>query len=252
MADRIELRIAPAIETLRALPTDEPIDLVFIDADKPGYVDYWEELVPGSARVGCCWPTTCCGRARSPTPDRTDENTEALRAFNDRVAADDRVERRRPAGLRRADHRPQALRGCADNLRGATDDRRRRPAQSCSMPRCSKCRQARDLLAEQGVEADYVHYLEDTPSRDEIVRIYGLLGIHDPRQMMRTGEPPYRDAGADRTRTHDALFDAMVAHPILIERPIVIRGDRAVVARPAGEAARPARVTPAGACPALV
>ncbi|HZM31167.1 MAG TPA: arsenate reductase (glutaredoxin) [Acidimicrobiales bacterium] len=97
--------------------------------------------------------------------------------------------------------------------------------------RCSKCRQARDLLSEQGVDADYVHYLEDTPSRDELVRIYGLLGIDDPRQMMRTGEAPYRDLNL-KDADDDALFDAMVAHPILIERPIVIRGDRAVVARP--------------------
>ena len=106
--------------------------------------------------------------------------------------------------------------------------------ETCSVlfnPRCSKCRQARDLLAEQGVEAEFVHYLEDTPSRDELVRIYGMLGLDDPRGMMRKGEPEYKElglAGAD----HDALFDAMVAHPILIERPIVIRGDRAVVARP--------------------
>jgi arsenate reductase (glutaredoxin) len=106
--------------------------------------------------------------------------------------------------------------------------------ETCSVlfnPRCSKCRQARDLLDEQGVKADLVHYLEDTPSREELVRIYGLLGLDDPRGMMRKGEPEYRElglAGADR----DALFDAMVAHPILIERPIVIRGDRAVVARP--------------------
>lgn len=98
-------------------------------------------------------------------------------------------------------------------------------------PRCSKCRQARDLLVEQGVEADLVHYLVDTPDRDEIVRIFGLLGIGDPRQMMRTGEPVYRELGlADADR--EALFDAMVEHPILIERPIVIVGDRAVVARP--------------------
>jgi arsenate reductase len=98
-------------------------------------------------------------------------------------------------------------------------------------PRCSKCRQARDLLEAEGVEAELVHYLVDTPSRDEIVRIYGLLGIDDPRAMMRTGEPEYRElglAGAD----HEALFDAMAAHPILIERPIVVVGDRAVVARP--------------------
>jgi arsenate reductase len=97
--------------------------------------------------------------------------------------------------------------------------------------RCSKCRQARDLLAEQGVEADYVHYLEDTPTRDEILRIYGLLGIDDPRRMMRTGEAPYRELNL-KAADDDALFDAMVAHPILIERPIVIRGARAVVARP--------------------
>jgi arsenate reductase len=98
-------------------------------------------------------------------------------------------------------------------------------------PRCSKCRQARDLLADQGVEAELVHYLDDTPSRAEIVRIHGLLGLDDPREMMRTGEPVYRELGlgdADR----EALFDAMAEHPILIERPIVIVGDRAVIARP--------------------
>ena len=62
-------------------------------------------------------------------------------------------------------------------------------------PRCSKCRQARDLLAERGVDADLVHYLDDTPSRDEIVRIAGLLGIDDPREMMRTGEAVYKELG---------------------------------------------------------
>ena len=98
-------------------------------------------------------------------------------------------------------------------------------------PRCSKCRQARDLLDDRGIEADLVHYLVDTPSRDEIVRIHGLLGIDDPREMMRTGESVYRElhlAGADR----EQLFDAMAEHPILIERPIVVVGDRAVIARP--------------------
>lgn len=98
-------------------------------------------------------------------------------------------------------------------------------------PGCSKCRGARDLLEERGVEASYVRYLDDAPSREELVRVMGLLGIDDPRAMMRTGEAVYREldlAGADR----DALLDAMAAHPILIERPIVIRGDRAVIARP--------------------
>ena len=108
------------------------------------------------------------------------------------------------------------------------------PDETCTVlynPRCSKCRQARDLLAERGVDADLVHYLDDTPSRDEIVRIAGLLGIDDPREMMRKGEAVYKELGL-RSADPDALYDAMAAHPILIERPIVIVGDRAVIARP--------------------
>ena len=98
-------------------------------------------------------------------------------------------------------------------------------------PNCSKCRGARDLLAEQGVDAEYFRYLEERPGRAELERVLGLLGTDDPREIMRTGESVYKELaleGADR----EALLDAMVAHPILVERPIVIRGDRAVVARP--------------------
>ena len=98
-------------------------------------------------------------------------------------------------------------------------------------PNCSKCRGARDLLEEQGVEADYFRYLDEAPSREELERVMGLLGIDDPRQMMRTGESTYAELGlADADR--DRLLEAMTTHPILIERPIVIRGDRAVIARP--------------------
>ena len=98
-------------------------------------------------------------------------------------------------------------------------------------PRCSKCRYARRMLEEKGVDADYVRYLEDAPSRAELERVMGLLGIDDPREMIRTREPVYRElrlVNAGR----DELLDAMAANPILIERPIVIRGDRAVIARP--------------------
>ena len=98
-------------------------------------------------------------------------------------------------------------------------------------PACSKFRTVQGILAERGVEADYVRYLEQAPSRKEIESVLALLGTDDPRSIMRTGEARYKEldlAGADR----DALLDAMVANPILIERPIVIRGDRAVVGRP--------------------
>ena len=98
-------------------------------------------------------------------------------------------------------------------------------------PACSKCRTVQGILSERGVEADYVRYLEQAPGRKEIESVLGLLGTDDPRSIMRTGEARYKELGlADADR--DALLDAMVANPILIERPIVIRGDRAVVGRP--------------------
>ena len=90
--DRIELRIAPAVESLRALPTDEPLDLVFIDADKPGYPAYWEELVPRVRPGGLLLVDNVLWSGSITDESRTDENTVALRAFNDAVAADDRVD----------------------------------------------------------------------------------------------------------------------------------------------------------------
>ena len=98
-------------------------------------------------------------------------------------------------------------------------------------PNCSKCRTVQGILTERGVDADYVRYLDQAPSRADIEAVLSRLGTDDPRTIVRKGEPIYTElglAGAGR----DALLDAMVAHPILIERPIVIRGDRAVIGRP--------------------
>ncbi|WP_374970479.1 O-methyltransferase [Terrabacter sp. BE26] len=92
LADRIELRIAPAIDTLRALPAAADIDLVFIDADKPSYATYWEELVPRVRPGGLLLADNVLWGGRITDPEATDENTTALRAFNDRVASDERVE----------------------------------------------------------------------------------------------------------------------------------------------------------------
>ncbi len=98
-------------------------------------------------------------------------------------------------------------------------------------PRCSKSRGAMSLLAERGADALVVEYLRDAPTRPELERVLALLGTDDPRAMMRTGEGPYAELGlAEAGR--DELLDAMADHPILIERPIVVRGDRAVIARP--------------------
>jgi caffeoyl-CoA O-methyltransferase len=92
LADRIELRLAPALETLRALPTDVPIDLVFIDADKPGYVAYWDELVPRVRPGGLLLADNVLWSGRITDEPGDDANLAALRAFNDHVAGDARVE----------------------------------------------------------------------------------------------------------------------------------------------------------------
>ncbi len=98
-------------------------------------------------------------------------------------------------------------------------------------PRCSKCRTAQGLLTERGIEARIVEYLVEPPTLDDLRRLMTQLGIDDPRLMMRTGEDVYREL-ALAGEEGDALLEAIVAHPILLERPIVVRGDRAVIARP--------------------
>jgi arsenate reductase len=98
-------------------------------------------------------------------------------------------------------------------------------------PSCSKCRRARSILDERGVPAETVRYLDTPPTRAELERLMVLLGIDDPRQMMRTGEAVYDELGLGQA-TPDGLLDAISAHPILLERPIFVVGRRAVIARP--------------------
>lgn len=92
VADRIDLRIAPAIDTLRTLPQEQSIDLAFIDADKPNYLAYYEEIVARLRPNGVILVDNVLWSGNIVDADSTDENTIALRAFNDVVAADDRVE----------------------------------------------------------------------------------------------------------------------------------------------------------------
>ena len=92
LRDRIELRIAPALQTLRALPHEAGIDLVFIDADKPGYAAYWDELVPRVRHGGVLLADNVLWGGEIVDESVADENAAALRSFNDKVAVDDRVE----------------------------------------------------------------------------------------------------------------------------------------------------------------
>lgn len=98
-------------------------------------------------------------------------------------------------------------------------------------PDCSNCRTAAGLLAERGVEADYIRYLDYAPSRRDLEEVLTKLGTDDPREMIRTKEPVYAELALD-SADRDGLLDAMATHPVLIQRPIVIHGDRAVIARP--------------------
>ena len=90
--DKIELRIAPAIETLRSLPAGERFDLAFIDADKPNYPHYYEEVLARLRPNGVILVDNTLWGGAVADPKATDDNTKAIRAFNDMVAADDRVE----------------------------------------------------------------------------------------------------------------------------------------------------------------
>ena len=92
VADRIDLRIAPAIETLSGLPAEEHLDLVFIDADKPAYASYYEALLPRLRPNGVILVDNTLWDGAVVDPGRTDPDTEAIRAFNDLVAADARVD----------------------------------------------------------------------------------------------------------------------------------------------------------------
>jgi caffeoyl-CoA O-methyltransferase len=91
VADRIELRIGPGIETLRALPKDEQFDFAFIDADKPGYPGYYEEILPRLRPGGLMLIDNVLQNGRVIDESATDENVEAIRALNDAIVADPRV-----------------------------------------------------------------------------------------------------------------------------------------------------------------
>lgn len=99
-------------------------------------------------------------------------------------------------------------------------------------PRCSKSRQTLAKIEEAGHSPEVVLYLETPPSAEEVERVLGLLGV-EARDLMRKKESVYGERGlADATLGRAELIAAMVEAPILIERPVVIRGDRAVLGRP--------------------
>lgn len=99
-------------------------------------------------------------------------------------------------------------------------------------PRCSKSRGALELLEARGLAPTIVRYLDTPPDAVTLKTLLGKLGIA-PRQLLRTGEEEYKALDLANPALSDAqLIDAMVQHPKLIERPILIAGDKAVIGRP--------------------
>lgn len=99
-------------------------------------------------------------------------------------------------------------------------------------PRCSKSRAALALLQEKGVALDIVEYLKTPLSRHELAELLKKLGLK-PEALARKGEPIFKSDYAGRTLSDAQWLDAFAEHPILIERPIVVKGNRAVIGRPA-------------------
>ena len=99
-------------------------------------------------------------------------------------------------------------------------------------PRCSKSRQTLELLRGKGLEPDIIEYLKTPPGRSDMATILALLGL-SPRELMRKKEAEYKANRLDsQDLTDEQLLDALVAYPVLMERPIVLAHGKAALGRP--------------------
>lgn len=99
-------------------------------------------------------------------------------------------------------------------------------------PSCSKSRQTLQLLAEKNIKTEVIEYLQSPPNKQELTDILCLLTL-TPRQFIRTTEKAYTELNLQNPKlSDDELLEAMIEHPILIQRPIVIANGRAIIGRP--------------------
>ena len=99
-------------------------------------------------------------------------------------------------------------------------------------PNCSKCRLTMGILNDKGVQTSVVEYLNTPPNNAELNEVLDLLGI-EPRELMRKHETPYKENNLDNPDlSREQLIQAMIDNPILIERPIIINGNKATIGRP--------------------
>ena len=100
-------------------------------------------------------------------------------------------------------------------------------------PRCSKSRETLSILEENGIKPDIILYLNDTPTKEELTDVLAKLGMNAV-EIIRKGEQVYKDNYKGKDLTEAEWIEAMVANPKLIERPIVVKDDKAVLGRPPG------------------
>ena len=98
-------------------------------------------------------------------------------------------------------------------------------------PKCSKSRAAMTILEENDCRTEVVKYLESTPDETQIKKILNMLGI-SPRELMRVKEDIYKELNLANEENDDALIRAMTNNPKLIERPVIIKGNKAIIGRP--------------------
>ncbi len=98
-------------------------------------------------------------------------------------------------------------------------------------PRCRKSRETLKILEDQGETIEIIKYLENPPSKQELKQLLELLGI-EPMELIRTNEPIWKEKFKGKTMSNEAVIDAMLAHPKLMERPVVVSGTKAVIGRP--------------------
>jgi arsenate reductase len=102
--------------------------------------------------------------------------------------------------------------------------------------RCGKSRDAVKYLESNSIDFEIVEYLKNNFSKDDLQEVINMLGISDVREMLRTKEKEYKENNLkDESLSQDVIIDIVVANPKLVERPIVINGNKAVIARPLEE-----------------
>ncbi|MDA7818209.1 arsenate reductase (glutaredoxin) [Sulfurimonas sp.] len=98
-------------------------------------------------------------------------------------------------------------------------------------PRCTKSREALAILEEKNCDVQVIKYLDTVPTKDELTTALTMLGMN-PQELMRTTEAIYKELGLKGETDYDKLVDAMIANPKLIQRPVIFKGNQAILGRP--------------------